>query len=522
MVSRSTATPSGREPAPNNRNYRLAGEPRAKLPPVSDTAPITLPDGLLGSGPRRSLWLAEALAGLAAHEHPRLVGTQNADVCIVGGGFTGLWTALELRARDPGVSVAVVEADICGAGASGRNGGFAMTWWSKFLSLRRLCGPEVALELAERSARAVAQIGEFCQQRGLQDCFEQSGWVWSATNPSQVDAWGETLRALDAAGMTPFQALTHAELAERTGSPVHLAGVLDPAAASVQPARLARELARAARDAGVSVYERSPVRSVETDARAGDGSHRTRVVTTGGVIVAEQVVLALSAWAARIPEIGRGLVVVASDVIATEPAPERLEEIGLANQLAISDSRRLVDYYRRTPDGRMVFGKGGGTLALRGRIGANFDDPGPRADEIHRQLQRIYPTLWDVPAARRWSGPVDYSLSGVPFFVRLTTMPSVLVAAGFSGNGVGPSRLAGEVLATMALQGGDGGVPAALARVPAKPLPPEPIRYLGGRAVRAAIARKERAEDLGGRGGRLTRFVSALDPTGPAHRRAKS
>ena len=388
-----------------------------------------------------------------------------------------------------------------------------MNWWSKFLSLRKLCGPEAALELGHRSARAVAQIGEFCAQRGLEGCFEQSGWVWAATNPSQVDAWDATLNALDAAGIAPYRALTHAELSELSGSPVHLAGVLDPATASVQPARLARELARAAREAGVSVFERSPVRSIEADARATDGSHRTRVVTAGGAVICEQVVVALNAWAARIPEIGRGLVVVASDMIATERAPERLEEMGLATQVAISDSRRLVNYYRRTGDGRMVFGKGGGAVAFGGRIGANFDDPQGRAEEIHRQLQRIYPTLWDVPIARRWSGPIDYSLSGVPFFVRLSAMPSVLVGVGFSGDGVGPSRLAGEVLARMALEGGDGGLPQALTRVPAKPLPPEPIRYLAARAVRAAVARKERAEDLGDRGSQSVRLVAALDPT---------
>ena len=180
----------------------------------------------------------------------------------MGGGFTGLWTALELRARDPGVTVALVEADICGAGASGRSGGFALTWWSKFLSLRKLCGPEAALELAERAAQAVAKIGEFCEQRGLRGCFSQRGWVWAATNPSQVDTWAQTLDALDAAGIAPYRSLNGAELTELCGSPVHLAAVLDPGAAAAQPARLARELAKAARDAGVSVFERSPVRSI--------------------------------------------------------------------------------------------------------------------------------------------------------------------------------------------------------------------------------------------------------------------
>ena len=116
---------------------------------------------------------------------------------------------------------------------------------------------------------------------------------------------------------------------------------------------------------------------------------------------------------------------------------------------------------------------------------------------IRSQLLRTYPALWDVPVTERWSGPIDYSLSGLPFFVRLREAPSVLVCAGFSGDGVGPSRLAGEILAELVADGGSAGLPGALRSVPSRPMPPEPIRYVGGRLVRGAIARKEHSEDLG-------------------------
>ena len=119
-----------------------------------------------------------------------------------------------------------------------------------------------------------------------------------------------------------------------------------------------------------------------------------------------------------------------------------------------------------------------------------------------------------MPIAESWSGPIDYSLSGLPFFVRLREAPSVLVCAGFSGDGVGPSRLAGEILAELVAVGGDAGLPAALRSVPAAPLPPEPLRYVGGRLVRAAIARKESSEDLGAEPNRVDRFLAGLDPTG--------
>jgi hypothetical protein len=161
-----------------------------------------------------------------------------------------------------------------------------------------------------------------------------------------------------------------------------------------------------------------------------------------------------------------------------------------------------------------VFGKGGGTLAYGNRITPAFDHPGRREPAIRSQLLRTYPALWDLPVAERWSGPIDYSLSGLPFFVRLREAPSVLVCAGFSGDGVGPSRLAGEILAELAAAGGTAGLPAGLRTVPNAPLPPEPIRYVGGRMVRAAIARKERSEDLGLEPRAADRFLAALDPTG--------
>jgi len=455
----------------------------------------------------RSLWLQEALNGQEPYAHPSFEGHAKTDVCVIGGGFTGLWTALELKRRAPGTDVTVVEADICGAGASGRNGGFALTWWAHFEHLVSLCGPEHAVELARRAEQAVRNIGEFCRERGIEDAFHMGGWVWAATNPSQVGGWEKAVSLLDQFQAQPYRELTRSELTELTGSPQHLDGLFEPVSAAVQPAKIARELARAVSEAGVHVYERSQVRAIEY------GPH-TSVVLDGGSITTDQVVLAVNAWAAQIKEIGAGLVVVASDVIATEADPARLDEAGIKRGVCISDGRRLVNYYHATLDGRIVFGKGGGTLAYDNRITPAFDHPGRREPGIRTQLLRTYPALWDLPIAERWSGPIDYSLSGLPFFVRLREAPSVLVCAGFSGDGVGPSRLAGEILAELAANGGTAGLPAGLRSVPAAPLPPEPIRYVGGRLVRAAIARKERSEDLGLKPRAADRFLAALDPTG--------
>lgn len=456
------------------------------------------------AGAIRAHWLEGLLPDTPAY--PPLDASASADVCIVGGGFTGLWSALALKRRAPETDVVLIDGDVCGGGASGRNGGFAMTWWSKFLSLEKLCGTDAALDLCRRSEHAVVDIGRFCEEHGIDAWYRRAGWLWTATNTAQLDAWSATLGALERAGAGPFETLERDQVAELSGSPVHLAGVREPSAATIQPALLARGLAQVARSTGVRIHERTPMTALVRGTSP-------QVVTPRATITAGSVVLALNAWAAQLPEVAKSLVVVASDMIATEPLGAHGESLTWPLGLAVSDSRRLVNYYRRTDDGRIAFGKGGGMLALGGRIGASFHGPSPRLDEVRSQFARTYPQLADVAVTASWRGPIDYSISGLPFFCRLDGSPSVVVCAGFSGNGVGPARVAGDVLAEMALEGGAAGLPPALTRLPSSRLPPEPFRYAGGRLVRAAVARKEGMEDREREPDVVTRTVAGLDPT---------
>jgi glycine/D-amino acid oxidase-like deaminating enzyme len=241
---------------------------------------------------------------------------------------------------------------------------------------------------------------------------------------------------------------------------------------------------------------------------------KLHVRTPSGTIQAERVVLALNAWSVRIAELRRALVVISSEMIATEPIPERLHEIGWSNGLAISDSRMMVNYYRTTHDGRIAFGKGGGTLCFGSRVRGSFAPPGDRAADVISSLHSLYPTLADVAIPLRWSGPIDRSSTGLPFFGELSGRPGTFFGAGYSGNGVGPSYLGAQILASLALAQQDDWATTPLARGPSGRFPPEPIRYLGGRLVRAAVARKEGSEDQGRRPGKLTRLLAGLAPTG--------
>jgi putative aminophosphonate oxidoreductase len=473
--------------------------------------------------PIRSLWLQEALAAPGEADAPRLEGSARADVCIVGGGYTGLWTAIRLKELDPSVDVVIVEADVCGGGASGRNGGFVLSWWTKFLTLSKACGVQEALRLARASAAAVHDIGEFCRANGIDAGFHEDGYLWAATNRSQIGAWEGVIGALAQHGERPFDVLTPDDAAHRAGSPSHMGGVLERTGAIVQPALLARGLRRVAIERGVRVFEHSPMTRLRTRGRfpatLTPGSVARAAVpvveTIHGSIAAERVVLATNAWMVRHAAIRRRIIVVGSDIVATSPIPERLRQIGWTDGLCISDSRLLVHYYRTTGDGRIAFGKGGGLLPFGRWVGKRFEGASRLAARTERHFRQTYPSLNDVPIEVSWTGPIDRSRTGLPFFGQLPGKPGVLVGVGYSGNGVGPSYLGGRILASLALGRDDGWSNAGLVGIPGRrAFPPEPFRFLGGNVVRAAVERKERAEDHDRPVGALTRRLVGLAPAG--------
>ena len=193
----------------------------------------------------RSLWLREALVG--EEPAPPLEGSVRADVAIVGGGYVGLWTALRIKEADPACDVVVVERDVCGGGASGRNGGFALSWWTKLPSLVKRFGAGDALALGRASEAAVDELGAFCERHGIDAHFRKAGWLWTATTPAQLGGWEDAVSFCEQLGVEAYERLTPEEVARRTGSPAHLAGVLDRTGATVHPGLLVRGLARVAR-----------------------------------------------------------------------------------------------------------------------------------------------------------------------------------------------------------------------------------------------------------------------------------
>jgi putative aminophosphonate oxidoreductase len=453
----------------------------------------------------RSLWLLEV--PLVPDVQPALEGEARADVAIAGGGYVGLWTALLLKERDPACEVAIVERDVCGSGASGRNGGFALSWWAKLKTLTRLCGESDAVRLAKASEAALSEIDSFCRSRGIDAHFTRGGWLWTATTENQMGSWEACVAQAARLGVGPWRRLDADEVASRTGSRAHLGGVLDTSAATVQPGALVLGLRRAAIEAGIRIYERSPLVDVE---RRSPPS----LVTTRGKLRAGKVVIAMNAWAARFRELRRALVVLSSDIIATNPIPGSLEKIGWTGGEAITDSQLRVDYYRTTRDGRIAFGKGAGAIALGGRMGPEFER-NPRAGrDAEADLRAYYPSLDGASVTHQWSGPIDKTMSGIPLFGRLAGREDILYGVGFSGNGVGPSLVGGKILRSLALGLRDEWSESPLVEQRFERFPSEPFCYLAARVVRGAVVRKETAELQGRRARSIDVRLASLAPAG--------
>jgi len=452
----------------------------------------------------RGWWLADAVRD--DDRTPVLHGGADADVCIVGGGFTGLWTALRIKELAPTTDVVLIEREICGSGASGRNGGCAMTLWHHFLLLERLCGAPEALRIARASTEAVAEINEVCKNSGIDIGFEEHGWIWTATSPNQLGAWQATLDALERLDTKVFAELTREEVADRTGTTCNIAGVFEPGLASLQPAATAQALRLVALDRGVRIHEYSPM----VELQRGDPPV---VRTAHGSITAKRVVIAMQCWSGSLPELRNKYLTLGGDLLMTEPAPQVMQEIGIEPGLLVSDSRLLVHYYHARPDGRMAFGKAGGTFRPGNLVGTKYEGRSRNEEWIKSSLYAFYPTLRTVPVAATWSGAVDRSMDGLPFFTRLGR-PDIIGGLGYSGNGVGPSVLGGKILASMALDRLDDWSRCGLVRQPPGFLPPEPLRYVGGSLVKMAVSRKERAEDAGKNPSRLDRLLTRMAPPG--------
>ena len=445
---------------------------------------------------RYGYWLEEA--GPVEPTRP-LEGDTTADVVVVGAGYLGLWTAWQLKALEPGLDVVVLEAGLAGHGPSGRNGGFVSTLWDDLPILRDKVGDARAVEVCRASERAVHGIGAFCSEQGVDARYRAAGTLQVATSEAQVGDWDELVEACEAVGApSEAQPLSRDEVAKRCASPVFLGGLLLPMAANVQPALLALGLRAKVIEAGVRLHERTPVRKL-----SADGSASTRE----GTVRADAAVLAVNSATAGFHGFHHALSVASSHMVISEPVPEVIEEIGWTGGENIHDCRTLLHYLRTTKDGRIALGWAGGQMGFGGRHRDRLDIDANAARHAAAALRWLFPQLAGREVTHAWGGPIDVSPTHLPIF---GSRGSVHHGFGFTGNGVGPTYLGGEILARLALDRRDEITQLAIVEPDRKLFPPEPLRFIGGTTIRAALVRRDDAHDRGDKPDPLTGFVSSL------------
>jgi glycine/D-amino acid oxidase-like deaminating enzyme len=432
-------------------------------------------------------------------------GAVDADVVVIGGGYTGMWTAWHLLDSEPGIRVLLLEGGICGHGPSGRNGGFCESLWFSAPALRERFGDAQARELLDASRETVSDIGAWCRDNDVDAWFDQSGYLAVSTGPAYDDTGLAAVEAATALGAPDaVQDLTPEQVRERVDSPVFGRGVFVPDFATVQPARLALGLRQRLVERGAQVYEQSRVRAlrVERDAVVAE--------TAGGRVRARAAVLAVGPSARSIGPLRSRLSVTSSHIVLTEPVPDVLDEIGWTGGECITDGRTLLHYFRTTRDGRIAFGWGGGHLAYGGRVNGRIEVDPAVAATTRRHLLRIFPVLEGRAITHAWGGPIDVSPSHIP---QVGTLPGAPVhfALGFTGNGVGPTRLAARALASLALDRRDRWTALPIVDSDAGAwVPPEPLAWLGGNVVRQAFLRREAALERGEQPDLLTRAACAV------------
>ena len=467
------------------------------LPP--DPSPATM-YGMVRSDAYRSLsFWHDTVPGTLAPGDP-LPGDAQADVAIVGAGFTGLWTAYYLARRDPSLRIVVCERDIAGFGASGRNGGWCSALFPASLAkLTRMASRDAAVAMQRAMYATVDEVGAVAAAEGIDCHWAKGGTVMLARSRAQLErAKSEVDEAHEFGfGDEDLRLLGAAEARELAGATGVLGGTYAPHCAAIHPARLARGLLEVVRRAGVSVYERTPVLRIEPG----------RLVTASGTVRARHVVRATEGYTAGLPGYRRAVAPVYSLMIATEPLPPAVwEEIGLAGRPTFNDLRHLIIYGQRTADDRFAFGGRGAPYHLGSAVRPSYDQvPGVFA-ALRRTLAELFPALGDARVTHHWGGPI-----GIPrdwcASVGLDRSTGIGWAGGYVGDGVSTTNLAGRTLADLIT-----GTDSELTRLPwvghrSPDWEPEPLRWLGLNAGLQVMSLADRQESRTGRPSVLAEFM---------------
>lgn len=424
----------------------------------------------------------------------------SADVAIVGAGYTGLWTAYYLQQIDPTLRIAIVEAEVAGFGASGRNGGWASALFPIGPdAMARQHGREAAIEMKRAMFATVDDIGRVATTEGWDIDWAKGGTIVAARTPLQ---WATAQQDVADSAAWGFGAdltlLTADEARSRMNATDMLGATYTPHCAAIQPARLVRHLARTVRDRGALIFEGTRAISIEPGA----------VRTSGGTVRARTVVRATEGYTKDLARMKRTLAPVYSLMLATEPLSADLwDDIGLAERETFSDGRHLIIYGQRTADGRIAFGGRGAPYYFGSRITPQQDRNRAVHAELWRVLVDLFPALSGTRVTHTWGGPL-----GVPrdwwASCGLDRTRGLAWSGGYVGDGVGTAHLGGQTLADLIT---DSSTPRTELPWVGHQSPlwePEPLRWVGTNVGLRVMTRADEYEDRTGRPSRLGKLFA--------------
>ncbi|MGH8982140.1 MAG: NAD(P)/FAD-dependent oxidoreductase [Acidimicrobiales bacterium] len=441
----------------------------------------------------KSFWLDDPRMPALA---PRLRGDARADLCVVGAGFTGLWTALLAKQADPGLAVVVVEKDAAASAATGRNGGFCEASLTHGDAHGRARFPASFDRLQVLGRENLEGIERFVADRRVDCGWERRGTLAVATRPWQ-------LAELRGDGAPPPGWLERDAVRAEIASPTYLGGVWDrDASALVNPARLAWGIRDACLDAGVELFERTPALEVR---RNGAGAC---VTTPAGRVMADRVAVATNAEQPFLPRVRRRIVPVYDYVLVTEPlGAAQLAEIGWRHRQGVSDSGNRFHYYRLTEDDRVLWGGWDAVYYYGRKVSPSYDQRARTFHKLARHLHETFPSLADVGFTHRWGGAIDTCSRFCAFFG--TALGGRLAyAAGYTGLGVGASRFGAQVMVDLLWGRATERTQLDLVRTTPVPFPPEPFAWAVVQATRASLAWADT------HGGKRNAWLRLLDRAG--------
>lgn len=453
---------------------------------------------------RQSVFWLDDLAADVKRARPKLSGERVAHLAIVGAGYTGLWTAVLAKRRNPGARVVLVEAKTIGWAASGRNGGFCEASLTHGRENGLARWPEELETLDRLGLENLDAIEASEAEYGMDFEFERNGSLGVAVEPHQVEWLHEQVADAAARGDDTVRFLDQAEVRAEVDSPTYLAGVWDTRTSAIlHPAKLAYELARVAEELGVEIFENSPVRRIDTPGSTGAAT----LVTDGGSVVAEHAVLATNVFPSLLKRNALMTVPVYDYALMTEPlSDEQLASIGWSHRQGIGDLANQFHYYRLSRDNRILFGGYDAVYHYGRRVREEYERRPESFERLAGHFFTTFPQLEGLRFTHQWAGAIDTSTRFCAFFGTARD-GRVAYAAGFTGLGVAATRFAAEVMLDRLEQRDNERTRLRMVRERPLPFPPEPVAALGINATRWSL---DRADHERGRRNLLLKTLDAL------------